>query len=123
MQKLRSAVSLTFEHLADGVKRATPNDAVDASSSNSSGGGATPVISDVTSIDGIANAPTASEDERRLLEDLKKDLKKVGAFSVGPLSQRLFKYSFFFAKTDHVCYVWCSLKKNLFGRHYNHVAR
>ena len=72
VQKLRSAVSLTFEHLADGVKRTTPNDAVDSASSSS-------VVSnsDVTSIDGIPNTPTTSEDEKRLMDDLKKDLKKV----------------------------------------------
>ena len=71
VQKLRSAVSLTFEHLADGVKRTTPNDAVDAS-------GASGVSNaDVASVDGIVNATTTADDEKRLLEDLKKDLKMV----------------------------------------------
>jgi len=72
VQKLRSAVSLTFEHLADGVKRTTPNDAVDASSTSGASN------AEVASIDGIANATTTADDEKRLLEDLKKDLKMVG---------------------------------------------
>jgi len=71
VQKLRSTVSLTFEHLAEGVRRTTPNDAVNAASSTSVN------ASDVISIDGIPNIPTTTEDEKRLVEELKKDLKKV----------------------------------------------
>jgi len=74
VQKLRSAVSLTFQHLADGVTRVTPNEVVDdannAASSSSS--------SEVTSVDGIPNVPTINEDEKALVEELKKNLKKVG---------------------------------------------
>ena len=64
-------MSLTFEHLADGVKRTIPNDAVDASSTSGASN------AEVASIDGIANATTTADDEKRLLEDLKKDLKMV----------------------------------------------
>jgi len=74
VQKLRSAVSLTFQQLADGVKRVTPNDSVDASNASSS----SHVGGEVTSIDGIPNAPTINEDEKILVEELKKNLKKVG---------------------------------------------
>lgn len=70
VQKLRSAVSLTFQHLADGGKRMTPNEAVDAAAAHAN--------ADVTSIDGIPNAPTVAEDEKHLVDELKKDLKKVG---------------------------------------------
>lgn len=77
VQKLRSAVSLTFQHLADGVKRATPNDAVDAAS-NASSTTSHVGSSELTSIDGIPNAPTISEDEKILVEELKKNLKRVG---------------------------------------------
>ena len=69
VQKLRSAVSLTFQHLADGGKRMTPNEAVDAAAAHAN--------ADVTSIDGIPNAPTVAEDEKHLVDELKKDLKKV----------------------------------------------
>lgn len=72
VQKLRSAVSLTFQHLADGVKRVTPNEAVDVSN------GSHVTSSEVTSVDGIPNAPTINDDEKVLVEELKKNLKKVG---------------------------------------------
>ena len=71
VQKLRSAVSLTFQHLADGVKRVTPNEAVDVSN------GSHVTSSEVTSVDGIPNAPTINDDEKVLVEELKKNLKKV----------------------------------------------
>ena len=61
---------MTFEHLAEGVKRTTPNEAVDAAAASS-------INSDVTSIDGLPNVPTTAEDEKRLVDELKKDLKKV----------------------------------------------
>jgi len=72
VQKLRSAVSLTFQHLADGVKRATPDDAVDAANTSHI------TSNEVTSVDGIPNAPTINDDEKILVEELKKNLKKVG---------------------------------------------
>lgn len=67
VQKLRSSVSLTFQHLADGVKHVTPND--------------TEVSSQHLNPDGnmdLGSSTSGSEDEKILLEELKKDLKQVG---------------------------------------------
>jgi len=71
VQKLRAAVSLTFQHLSEGVKRVTPNDPENESVSSS-------LSTENASFDQLTNTAIAIEDERQLLDELKKDLKKVG---------------------------------------------